>query len=229
MHTPEQIKQTLNRLNSALDTQEVATYQVAEIVQVATVVGKTQPKKNQVEDKPVKKINISIPIPTIDLTHLEEEEGRTSPVPVTIETGHDFQNLTNCSNGNISSPLPWPQYSCQPDPSSSAILISSIMALSSFSDGSVVTPFMIKLYHNATFLPESIIPVSMDMPIPSSVVSPVFKTPLHIPSFSLVSSHVAEKITTVSPSSLLKDTTVQIYSVEVSVHDISSAPEVTLA
>ena len=69
----------------------------------------------------------------------------------------------------------------------------------------------------------------MDMPIPSSVVPPLFKTPLHIPSFSSFSSPVFEKITTVSPSSLLKATTVQISSVEVSVHDVSSTPEVTLA
>ena len=39
---------------------------------------------------------------------------------------------------------------------------------------------------------------------------------------------MSKKITTVSSSSLLKATTVQIYSVEASVHDISSAPEVTL-
>ena len=102
------------------------------------------------------------------------------------------------------------------------------MALSSFSDGSVVTPFMSKLYQKATILPESITPVPMDMPIPSSVVPPVFKTPLHIPSSSLVSSSMSGKITTVSSSSLLKATTVQIYSVEVSIHDISSAPEVIL-
>ena len=54
------------------------------------MVGKTQPEKNQVEEKPVKKINISIHVPTIDLTHSEEEEGRISPVPVIVETGNDF-------------------------------------------------------------------------------------------------------------------------------------------
>ena len=61
------------------------------------------------------------------------------------------------------------------------------------------------------------------------VVHPVFKTPLHVPSFSSVSSPMSEKITTVSPSSLLKATIVKISSVETYVHDISSAPEVTLA
>ena len=70
------------------------------------MVGKTQPEKNHIEEKPVKKIKISIHVPTIDLTHLEEEEGRSSPVPVIVETGNDFQNLTNGSNGNLSSPLP---------------------------------------------------------------------------------------------------------------------------
>ena len=43
-----------------------------------------------------------------------------------------------------------------------------------------------------------------------------------------MSSSMFEKITTVSPSSLLKATTMQIYSMEASVHDISSTPEVTL-
>ena len=57
------------------------------------------------------------------------------------------------------------------------------MALSSFSDGSVVTPFMADLYQNATILPKSITHVPMDMPIPSSIMPPVIKTPLHIPSF----------------------------------------------
>ena len=40
---------------------------------------------------------------------------------------------------------------------------------------------------------------------------------------------MSEKITTVSPSSLLKATTMHISSMEASVHDISTAPEVTLA
>ena len=43
-------------------------------------------------------ISIDIPIPTIDLTHLEEEEGRSSPVPVTIETIRPYylkQGVTN--------------------------------------------------------------------------------------------------------------------------------------
>ena len=69
----------------------------------------------------------------------------------------------------------------------------------------------------------------MDMPIPSSIVPLVLKTPLHIPSFGSVSSPMSKKTTTVSPSSLLKATTVQISAVEASIHDISSAPEVTLA
>ena len=88
---------------------------------------------------------------------------------------------------------------------------------------------MTEFYQNATILPESITPAPVDMPIPSSVVPPIFKTPLHIPSFSSVLSHVSEKITIVSPSSLLKATTMKISSVEVSVHDISSSPKVTLA
>ena len=150
-------------------------------------------------------------------------------MPVTIETGNDFQNLTNGSNGNLSSPLPRSQPSCQSTPTSYTILLSSIMTLSSFSNGSVVTPFMTELYQNATILPESITPAPMDMPIPSSVVPPVFKIPLHIHSISSVSSPISEKIAIVSQSTFLKATTVQIPSVEASVHDISSAPEVTLA
>ena len=99
-------------MTSALDTQEVATSRSPEVSQVSIVAEKTQPEQNQVEDKPLKKTKISIPIPTIGLTHLEEEEDRISPVPVTVETSNDFQNLTNGSNGNISSPLPGSQPSC---------------------------------------------------------------------------------------------------------------------
>ena len=40
---------------------------------------------------------------------------------------------------------------------------------------------------------------------------------------------MSEKITTVSPSSLLKATTVKNSFVEASIHEISLAPEVTLA
>ena len=141
------------------------------------------------------KMKISIPVPTIDLTHSEEEEERISLVHVSVETGTDFQNFTNGRNGKLSSPLPRSQSSCQYVPSSSAILLSSIMDLSSFSDGSIVTPFMTELYQNSTILHESITRVPMDIPIPSSVVPPYFKIPFHIPSISLVSSPMFEKIT----------------------------------
>ena len=87
------------------------------------------------------------------------------------------------------------------------------MALSSFSDGSVVTPFMTELYCNATCLPESITLVPRVEPIPSTVETPVFKIPVHIPSISSVSSPMSEKIEIVSPSSFLKATTVQFPSV----------------
>ena len=71
LYTLEQIKKKLNRMNSALDTQEVATSQSAEIAQVTTMVENTQPEQTQVEEKPLKKTQISIPVPTIDLTHSE--------------------------------------------------------------------------------------------------------------------------------------------------------------
>ena len=172
-------------MNSALDTQEVATSQSPEIAQVVTnVIEKTLPKQTQVEDNPSKKIKISIPISTIDITHLEEEEDIISHVLVTVETSNDFKNLTNGRNGNPSSSLPQSQPVFQSVPSSSTILLSSIMDLSSFSDDYVVTPFMTELYQNATVLPESIIPIPIDIPIPSSIVPPVFKIPLHIPSIS---------------------------------------------
>ena len=72
---------------------------------------------------------------------------------------------------------------------------------------------MTELYQNATCLPESIIPISMDMPIPSSIAPPVFKIPLHIPSISSVSSPMSKKIAILSPSSFLKATIVQIPSI----------------
>ena len=62
------------------------------------------------------------------------------------------------------------------------------------------------------------------MPIPSSDVPLVFKIPLHIPSFSSVSSPVAEKSSAVS-SSPLNITTLQVSSVETSIPNISSTPE----
>ena len=66
--------------------------------------------------------------------------------------------------------FPQPQPSSQSVPSSSALLPSSIIALSSLSDGSTMTPFMTHLYQNDTCLLESITPISVDMPIPSSIV-----------------------------------------------------------
>ena len=138
-------------------------------------------------------------------------------MPITVETDNDFPNLTNDSNGNPSSSLPQCQPVCQSVPSSSAIPFSSIMDLSSFSDGSVVTPFMIELYHNSTCLPNSITPVPRVEPIPSSIETPVLKIPLHIPSIFSVLSPMSEKIAIVSPSSFLKDTTMIFPYVESSV------------
>ena len=76
-------------MTSALDTQEVATSQPTKYSQVTTVVEKTQSEQTQVEEQPSKKLEISIPVSTIDLTHLEEEDERVSPVPVTVENGND--------------------------------------------------------------------------------------------------------------------------------------------
>ena len=74
-------------MTSALDTQEVATSQSSEISQgVTNVIEKTLPEQTQVEDNSLKKTDISSYVPTIELTNLEEEEGRSSPVPVSIET-----------------------------------------------------------------------------------------------------------------------------------------------
>ena len=187
-------------MNSVLDTQEIATSQSVEVSQVSAVVEKTQRGQTEVEDKPLKEAEISSSVPTFDLTHSEEEEERSSPVPVTVEIGDDFQNLTNGSNGNLSSSLPPSQPSSHSAPSSSTILLSSIIGLSSLSDGSYVTPFMNELYKDAMCLPESMIPISIDIPIPTSDISIVVKTPLHIPSISSVSLSIAEEISVVSSS-----------------------------
>ena len=178
-------------------------------------------------------MKIFIPVSTIDLTHSEEEDERISLVPVTVETGNgndlqDFTNLFNGSNGKYSSPPPQSQPSSQYGPSSSVLLFSSIIALSLLSDGSTVTPFMSQIYQDATSLPESITPIYLDMPFPSYIVPPILKIPLHIPSFSSVSSLVTEKTLAVSPSSL-KATYLQVSFIETSVPDISSSPEVILA
>ena len=117
------------------------------------MIEKNLPKKTQVEDSSLKKTDISSSVPTIDLTNSEEEEGRSSPVLVSIETSIDSQDLTNGNNGNVLSPLPQSQPLCQSAPSSSTILLFSIMVLSSFSDSSILTPFMTELYRNVTIMP----------------------------------------------------------------------------
>ena len=106
------------------------------------MIEKTLPEQTWVEENSLKKTDISSSVPTIDLTNLEEEKGRSYPIPASIEDGNYFQYLTNGTNGNVLSPLPQYQPLCQSTPSSFEILISSIRALSSFSDGSVATPFM---------------------------------------------------------------------------------------
>ena len=89
------------------------------------------PKQTQVEGNSLKKTDISSSVPTIDLTNLEEEKGRSYPMPISIEDGNYFQDLTIGANGNVLSPLPQSKPLCQSSTSSSAILISSIRALSS--------------------------------------------------------------------------------------------------
>ena len=49
LHTLEQIKQTLSKMTSTLDTQEVTTSQPAEDAQVTSVVEKTQSVQEQIE------------------------------------------------------------------------------------------------------------------------------------------------------------------------------------
>ena len=103
--------------------------------------------------------------------------------------GNDLQEFMiffNGINGKFSLDLPQLQPSSQPSPSSSSLLLSSIIALSSLSVGSTMAPFMSQLYQDATCLPYSITHVFVQMPIPSSTIPPVFKVPLHVPSRSSV-------------------------------------------
>ena len=197
-------------MTSALNTQEITSSQAFEATHVTMVVEKSQYEQSQIEEKLFKKLRVqvsSIPASTIDLTNSEEEDERISPVPVIVETGNgndlqDFMNLFNGNNGKSSSTLPQSQPSSQLGPSSYPLLLSSIIALSSFSTGSTMTPFMSQLYQNATCLPLYITPVSLQMPIPSSTTPPFFKVPLHIPSFSSIPYSVHEKASTLSQSSL---------------------------
>ena len=108
------------------------------------------------------------------------------PINVEVGNGNDLLNSTNGSNDKPSSPPLQSQLSSQSGPSPSVVLISSIIALSSLSVGSTMTPFMTQLYQNATCLPESVTPISVDIPIPSSNVAPFLKISLHIPSFNSV-------------------------------------------
>ena len=96
-------------MTSALDSQEVTTSQPAEDAQVTTMVEKTQSVQAQVEQEPLKWLEsliCSIPTSTIDLTHSEEEDERSSPMLITIETGNsnDLLNFTNGNNHKPSSP-----------------------------------------------------------------------------------------------------------------------------
>ena len=90
-----------------------------------------------------------------------------------------------------------------------------------------MTPFMSQRYQDATCLPESITLAFVHMPIPSSTIPPVFKVPLHIPSFSSVSYPTHENASALSPSSL-RVTTVDVSSIETSISDNPSTPEVTV-
>ena len=117
------------------------------------------------------------------------------------------------SNGRSSSALPKSQYYSEPCPSSSALLLSSILALSSFPTSSTMTPYMSQIYHDATCLPYSITPVSVQTPIPPSTISQVFKVPLHIPSFSSTPSPIHDKVSIISPLSL-RASTMQVSSIE---------------
>ena len=117
---------------------------------MTVVVEKDQPEKTQIEEKPFKNLKVqvsSIPNSTIDLTHSKEEDETISPVLVTMESGNgndlqEFMNLFNGRNRKSSSTLPQSQPSSQPSPSYFALLLSSIIALSSLSIGSIMTPFM---------------------------------------------------------------------------------------
>ena len=111
-----------------------------------------------------------------------------------------FMNLFNGSNGKSSSVLPQSQPSFQLGPSSSALLLSSIIAVSSLSTSSTVTPFMTQLYQDATCVPNSILPASLQMLISSSTIPLVFKVPLHIPYFSSIPSSDYEKTLAFLPS-----------------------------
>ena len=142
----------------------------------------------------------SFPASTIDLTNSKEEEDeRISLVTVTEEVGNgnnlqDFMNLFSGSNVKTSSSLPKWKYYSEPCPSSSALLLSLILALFSLPMGSTRTPLMSHLYHDATCLPDSITLVSVQTPIPPSTVSQVCKVTLHIPSLSSTPSPVHEKV-----------------------------------
>ena len=127
------------------------------------------------------------------------------------------------SNVRSSSTLPKPHYSYDPCPSCSVLLLSSILALSSLYTGSTMTPLMSQLYQDATCLPDSITPISVQMPLPPYNTSPIFKVPLHIPSFSSITSPVHEKSSTLSPSSI-PAATMHVSSIETSVPDIPSTP-----
>ena len=86
IHTLEKIKQNLTRMTSALDTHEIATFQLVEDTQVTTVADKAEFERTQVEEKLLKELKVQVSsflTSTIDLINSEEEDEILSPTPIT--------------------------------------------------------------------------------------------------------------------------------------------------
>ena len=194
MHTSQQVKQRLSMMAFVLDAQvDAVVHPVADIQTVATV---NQTFDDPPEEKPFKRQKTQVSsstVPTINLTDSDVEEEEISPVPVLEEVDDQLQAFSNLFNGDVkkvsipvSSIL---QYTSMPSSSSSALIISSIKSLSTLLVGATIPPSLSQLYLTATSTYAPMIPPSFQTPMLHFTTdeTPIFKIPLHIPSFNLPS------------------------------------------
>ena len=151
---------------------------------------------------------------TIDLSNSDVEEEVHSSVLVTEEVAEPLKTFANLFNGNgmedSISNLSIPKSVFVPISSTATLLLLSIHTLSTLLVGVIPSSPLSQLYHSLTSPPISIPAISIQHPLLqyTTEVTQFFKTPLHLPSFTLESSFVSEKI--LMPSSSLPAVSIHI-------------------
>ena len=130
-----------------------------------------------------------------------------SLVPVIEEAGDHWQDFLDLFDGkskkNYIPVLEIQQPSSVSESSTTTLLLSSIQTLSTLPTGVPPPPSLSQLYHTVTTAtaPISSCPFQNPMTQPNTEESQLFRIPLHIPSFSLLSTSISNNIL-VHPSSL---------------------------